>query len=700
MVSLGALIVFLAGGILAVTAGGAYQAAAGLARDALEDAAQQVSADVADYFAEVDASVGVVASWMREQGMVPSDGPALRSLLQPMIAANPHLSSALIADSRGREFSILRDPLDDQEWSGREVDPARWGGRVRTWTWNASRGTDVEILTDMEYDPRTRAYYAAAVGNGEGVVGWTPPTIFFVTRDPGITGGTWWAAPQGDTLVAAFDVLLLDLSRITAEEVVSPRGMAFALAEDPARGRPFVVGLPGDGGSVDQTLRRRLRPDTDGTVDALPELPRVDAAADPALAEAFDQWQAAERPDGPFEYVHAGEAWWAAFQPYALGANRLWIGVAAPEADFVGDLAGVGGRVAAVGLVAMLLAGFLATWLARAYASPLEALARAGSRLSVLDLRPVGPKPTRLKEVQDLVDEQERVRAALDSFSRYMPVEIVRQLLARGEAARLGGDRRVITILFTDIEGFTSIAEAHPVEEVTRWLTEYFDLLLNTIRSHGGEVNQLMGDGLVAYWGAPVQIEDHATQAIRGTMACQVALQSRGAEWVSQGRPALHTRFGIATGEVVVGNIGSPSRLAYAAVGDTPNLASRIEGLNRFYGTRVLASGHTREAAGTAFEWRLVDAVRAKGKRQIVELFEPLGERGEVEESRLRFRDRYEEALRSYRSRDFAGARSQLEDLAHEGADASVARLLSLVEEALVTPPPVDWDGATGFTVK
>ncbi|MBW2495440.1 MAG: adenylate/guanylate cyclase domain-containing protein, partial [Deltaproteobacteria bacterium] len=293
-------------------------------------------------------------------------------------------------------------------------------------------------------------------------------------------------------------------------------------------------------------------------------------------------------------------------------------------------------------------------------------------------------------------------RIALDAFSKYVPVELVRELLRRGEAAKIGGSERDITILFSDVIGFTTIAESMTPSELTRHLAEYFAALLALIQQDGyGDINEIAGDGVVAFWGAPADDDQHALHAVDAILRARERLAELNLDWRERGLPAMPTRFGLATGPVVVGNVGAPSRLSYAAVGDTVNTASRIEGLNRIYGTEALVTAAVRERAGPGYQWRFVDDVRVKGKYDAVEIYELLGRAGEVPPEVERFVERHDEAFASFRERRFDDAIQLLDALAGERAnDLSVRRLLARARALREEPPGADWDGVSHVEVK
>ena len=703
LLGLSLLVLLTSGAILVLSVLGAFRASEALTREVVDEAAALVTTRVETYFQEVERSLRVVAAWGRTEDLGPSDTDEWEALLQPLIDQTPRVSSAMVANGAGAELMILQDPADRSRWTLRRVNPARWRGLAVFRETGRRPEATTEETVPLAYDTVRRLYFQTALtAPATGAPAWTPPSVFFTTRDPGMTAAVHWIGAAGDTTVVALDVLLLDVSRMTAGTEISPHGIVAAVTDDES---PRVIGLPRVGGTLDDAaIRARLLPASGkaGAADTRPDLPVAGAGRATPLDAAVSSWKAAGRPlDRSFSFPHRDEPWWARFTRTHVGDTGLVVVAAAPRSDFVGGMAEDARRIALAALLALIAASVVAVRMARGYARPLEALATASRRLQSLDLTPTPEIDTQVREIRELAGEQERTRAALDSFARYMPVEIVRDLVARGVAAKLGGERRVITIVFSDIIGFSSIAERHSAEEVTDLLTDYFELLLDTIRAHQGEVNELLGDGVVAYWGAPVALDDHAGRAVGAILDCQERLEAWNAQARRAGTPPLPTSFGVATGEVVVGNIGSASRLAYKAIGDTANLASRIEGLNRIYGTRLLVAGPTHDLAGDLYEWREVDVVRVKGRGTPTSLYEPLGRRGEVPPERLAQRDRYEAALRQYRRGAFDAALGELAALSRDAKDVAAERLERLLHDRLQAGAlPADWDGVTTYATK
>jgi adenylate cyclase len=604
----------------------------------------------------------------------------------PLLERAPQISSMMIADDAGGEYMLLRH---EDTWSSRITYADRWNRQTLSLSLDGTGASLDQSWREIDYDPRRRPWFRnVAGGDANHPVYWTEPYTFFTTRDPGITASLRWSDPRDpDRMqVMAFDILLSDISRFTTGLPVSPRGKVLVGTEDRR-----IAGLPRDPrfGSDEGIRKYMLKP--------LRELGL------PEVNDAIRAWdEQGLEPGSIYSYQSGGELWWAGVRVFHLGDQRFRIAVVAPHQDFLEPVIQQRNRTIAVIVAAILAAFTIASILARRYSRPLAALAAQAERIEALDVDHGDPIVSRLREVDQLASTQERMRAALTSFSRYVPIDVVRELMQRNEAANIGGARRVITVLFTDIQGFTTIAEAMDPEDLTQHMSGYFDAMLGEVQGDGfGEVTQLTGDGFVAFWGAPVDCADHAARAADAVLRCRARLAALNRDWEVQGLPVLRTRFGLATGPVVVGNVGSPVRLVYTAVGDTINLASRLEGLNRFYGTWVMVSEDMRNAAGGAFAWRRLDRVRAKGKHQPIDLYELLGRAGEVDAATLAFAERYEEALAHFGRREFAEAEQVLAALQLERPDdLSIERLLALSREYAVEPPPHDWDGTTVYHEK
>jgi adenylate cyclase len=219
--------------------------------------------------------------------------------------------------------------------------------------------------------------------------------------------------------------------------------------------------------------------------------------------------------------------------------------------------------------------------------------------------------------------EQRRKREVQQAFSRYLSPDLVQQIVADPAKLALGGEQREITVLFTDLAGFTKLTEKHPPTVVQQVLFKHFTAMTEVIHAHKGTVVQFIGDAVMAFWGAPLDDPDHALHAVQSAIAMQRAMDQLRLELRAQGLPEIHMRIGVNTCTAIVGNMGSAARLAYTAMGDGVNEASRLEGANKFWKTPILLSGDTVAKLAGRIPVRRVDRIRVSGKTEAADVYTP-----------------------------------------------------------------------------
>lgn len=271
-------------------------------------------------------------------------------------------------------------------------------------------------------------------------------------------------------------------------------------------------------------------------------------------------------------------------------------------------------------------------------------------------------------------------------FTLYVPPKLVAELEARPESLSLGGSQREITIMFTDLAGFTTIAEAMPPLEVSNLLNRYFSVMTRIVFDNNGTLDKFIGDAIMAFWGAPLDDPDQAKHAILCASQIQAATVELNKQFVEMGFPPLTTRIGVHSGTAVVGNLGSPERFSYTALGDNVNLAARLEGANKAYGTHILLSGSSAKAGEGNLPLRRVDRVRVKGKTQAVDLYTPCDDSWLI--------DATEKAWQPYVTGNWEEARTIWQNIHKRWPDDTVAATFL---ERLANPVPADWDG--GWTM-
>ncbi len=363
-----------------------------------------------------------------------------------------------------------------------------------------------------------------------------------------------------------------------------------------------------------------------------------------------------------------------------------------------------------LGLAAIPLLGIavlVATQIAARLARPIMNLESAARRVAAGDLNvavpvesgdEIGRLGIAFNQMTEGLRDRERIR---QTFRRYMAPEIVDYLLSHPEAQALGGERRTLSVLFSDLVGFTTVAEDMEPEAVVAQLNEYFTEVSRRIVERGGTIDKYLGDAVMAFFGAPVHRADHPARACLAALDHLAALDTLRPKWAAAGQAALSVRVGVNTGEMIIGNIGGEEGRDYTVIGDAVNLASRLEGVNKEYGTRILITESTWLEAKDAVAWREIDVVRVKGKARGVRIYEVLAHVGGLSASRIDAAAFYESGLGHYRRRDFAGSIRAFEAaLVADPTDGPSAVLLARCRAFEHTPPPPDWDGVFELTSK
>ncbi len=279
-------------------------------------------------------------------------------------------------------------------------------------------------------------------------------------------------------------------------------------------------------------------------------------------------------------------------------------------------------------------------------------------------------------------------RLIKDAFGLYLEPAVIDQMMAAGDSPELGGEERELTVWFSDIAGFTSISESLEPHDLVEFLNQYFTAMTCIVKEHGGFVDKYVGDAIIAVFGAPQYDPEHALHAVQSALACDKRLKELEDSFALPGDLKVSARIGINTGEMLVGNIGSSDRLNYTIMGDAVNLAARIEGVNKMYGTTIMLSDTTLAQCGDAIPVRELDIVRVKGKETPTTIYEPLQPEMIANQE---LRDSFANALTAYRATDFKKAFDIFSQLAEQG-DMASEKFSQRAKRYMENPPAADWD--------
>lgn len=291
-------------------------------------------------------------------------------------------------------------------------------------------------------------------------------------------------------------------------------------------------------------------------------------------------------------------------------------------------------------------------------------------------------------------------RMLANLFGQYVPPELVDEMAKDPGAYSLEGSNRDMTVLFSDVRGFTTISEGLDPKQLTQLMNEFLTPMTHVIHHRRGTIDKYMGDAIMAFWGAPVHDPDHARHALLAAMEMIAKLESLQDHFKSKGWPPIKVGVGLNTGDMTVGNMGSEFRLAYTVMGDAVNLGSRLESLTKNYGIQIMVSEFTRDRVPD-FAYRELDCVRVKGKDKPVKIFEPIGPADQLSESERAELALYNQALGLYRSQNWSQAQTAFEQLFKLNPNRTLYTLyLERINHFVQNPPETDWDGTYTFTTK
>ncbi|HSW69754.1 MAG TPA: cache domain-containing protein [Gammaproteobacteria bacterium] len=443
---------------------------------------------------------------------------------------------------------------------------------------------------------------------------------------------------------------------------------------------------------------------SDGQLIAFPNLVQYNQSAllniknlekSPWIAESFDIYNKTHSAE--FIYEYNKKDYLASYLPLtSFGSNNHWIiGVVSPTEDFMSDVYKTHLLTLLINLTILIFGITAVSILISRVVHPLNEITKEIRRIRDFVLTDEKPIVSRILEISYIAEALYSMKKGLKTFQRYVPSALVRQLIETGEDARIGGIKKPLAILFSDIKDFTSLAEKMDPEKLSPHLCDYFDELSQVIVMNHGTIDKYMGDAIMAFWGAPSIIEQPSLYAAKAALRCLNLSEELNETWQEQGKPLLHTRIGIHFGQAIVGNFGSSERISYTAIGDAINIASRLEGINKIYGTQIIVSDVVYHQIKNDFVLRMLDCITVKGRNEAHYIYELVAETYmEITYDFEKYTMNFAKGFAAYQKRQWDEAISFfVECLKIYPADTVAGVLIKRCEHFKSEPPEADWSG-------
>lgn len=581
-------------------------------------------------------------------------------------------------------FGLMARPLPANARYALRILDSSSSKRADSYIFLANWGDVVGVdRSPATYDPRIRPWYKDAWSFTGTVISDVYP--FASSGKAGVTLSRRVESDDGVAIGAVgANITLAHLSRFLDQKKIGQQGRVFILD---AEGHLIAHPQP------DMGLRRNGK-----TL----ELRQARDVADPIVADAVRRREGGAGDAFSAPLGGDGMVYRINFAPFPEQFRKRWmIGVIVQEDEFIGPLRRLSLRFLAVGGVVIFFSVVAILWLSHLLTKPLSLIIRETERIREFDLDGEMSISSHITEINELAHAMDSMKQSLRSFGAYVPKALVRNIVTAGVSTKIGGERQFLTVMFSDIKDFTRNCEALRPEDVSTNLSLYFEEMSAAIHHNHGIIDKFIGDAIMAIWNAPVPDPDHVVNACRAMLACyEVSCR------IDQEAMPLYTRFGLHCGQMMVGNIGSEDRMQFTVLGAAVNLAARLEGLNKLYGTQMLVSEAVWQIAHPHFLFRRIDRVVPSGVSAPFDIYELVGELAPQAphpasaEDQARCRA-WDFGMDHYDSRDWRNAQARFQSFLDAHPDDGAAQVyVRRCADHLAVPPPPDWDGAQHYDQK
>lgn len=494
----------------------------------------------------------------------------------------------------------------------------RWISKERTvdsYLFVNDKGEKVDTSTKVtDYDARTRPWYKEAVAKKKLIL--TEPYIFSTTGLPGVTVAAPFFSKSEIAGVVAADISLDTVSKFLASQSISARSL----------------GIIYDSSGI--VIASSVKIDIFKKINNKVELNNISTLSSTLPAYVIALHTINPDPLMIFKHPETREEYVAVFSSMPEEFEKNWTLLAiTPMDDFKGEFNRNNRIILVFGLLLIFTQILLIYLFARKISTPLEIITNSIQNLINFKNSETRQLQTNIYELSLLSSAVKKLSTTITAFTSYIPRDLVNDLLSTGKPIEIGGESRYLTILFTDLKDFSSLSESTPSRELLRRVSSYFEVVTQAIKEESGTVDKFIGDSVMAFWGAPLLDHHHAYHACVAAIKANKRMEQLNATLISQGKPPLYVRIGIHSDAVLVGNIGSVERLSYTVMGDGVNIASRLEGVNKEYGTQICGSHSLFKEAGERLWMRPIDQITVKGRKGDLIIYEILGTRDGFEET-------------------------------------------------------------------